>query len=102
MMSSRPPVASDSRVTRSRHRVGVGYVGPLPTELYEVVATCHSPGVAVSSNYARERSTYLALAASIGWVSTVSLDGHSFGRVWHATLEGLHALTSRISTDADG
>jgi hypothetical protein len=37
----------------------------------------------------------VALAASIGWISNVSLDGLSFNRVWNITHEGVTALSQQ-------
>lgn len=42
---------------------------------------------------AREASTEVALAASMGWISTVSLDGAGYGRMWNVTAEGVAAYT---------
>lgn len=57
-----------------------------------MVETAHQGGIAVSSNMARELAPYVALAASLGWISTVSTDGLHFTRTWNTTAEGVHAL----------
>lgn len=81
---------------RSKPRVGVGYLGPIPEPLWAVVRTAFEGGFAVSSNYAREASTEVALAASMGWITTVHLDGLTYGRTWMATLEGAGALRRHL------
>lgn len=82
---------------RSRHRQvnPIGYTGPLPDGIWPLIETCWLFGLAVSSNKAREASTEVALAASMGWISTVSLDGQGYGRMWNVTAEGTAAYTHR-------
>ena len=79
---------------RSRPKRGVGYFGPYPEALREVLEQASRQGFAVASNFSREFSTEVALAASLGWISTVSHDGRSCGRTWNVTLEGQSALRS--------
>jgi hypothetical protein len=86
-------------LTRDRPRFGIGYHGPIPPGIWEIVKLAYSGGIAVSSNFAREQATELALAASLGWVSTISPDGLSYGRRWFATIEGLVALQSNLQED---
>lgn len=88
---------------RSRHRTPIhatGYFGPMPEELWEVLTVAWEAGLAVSSNMARELAPEVALAASMGWISTVSLDGRTYQRVWHITAEGMMVLRGRESGDA--
>lgn len=66
-----------------------GYTGKLPKRLWDILERSWESGVAVSSNYAREWSGEIALAASMGWISTVALDGRSYHRMWHITAEGM-------------
>lgn len=85
-------------LTRSRHRTITtpnGYTGPLPQAIWEVVRCAWEDGIAVSSNVARELSAEVALAASLGWISTVSLDGRRHTRVWNVTAEGVTALNHK-------
>lgn len=82
-------------LARSRHKVGTGYTGPIPDECWDVVREAHDNGISVSSNLAREASAWIALAASLGWISTVTLDGQHYGRVWRTTFEGLSALRNK-------
>lgn len=49
----------------------------------------------VSSNFAREFSVEVALAASLGFISTVSPSGNSYGRTWHITAAGIAAWRLR-------
>lgn len=81
--------------TRNRHKVGRGYHGPIPDELWEVLDRAFAHGIFTQSDYARERSIDVALAASIGWISVLMPDGLTFDRVWRVTAEGLFALNNR-------
>lgn len=84
-------------LTRGRHKVGSGYYGPIPSGVWLVIRRAYEGGISASSNFAREQSTDLALAASLGWVSTISLDGLTYGRVWNATVEGIVALQANFN-----
>lgn len=37
----------------------------------------------------------VALAASLGWITTISPDGAQHSRRWHVTQEGLNALSHK-------
>ncbi|MCW2317123.1 hypothetical protein M2322_002677 [Rhodoblastus acidophilus] len=52
----------------------------------------------VASNFAREYSTYLSLAASLGWITTISLDGLRYSRTWNITAEGVSAYNHMKGT----
>jgi hypothetical protein len=78
--------------SRPKSHVHRGYLGPIPPEVWEVVRQAWEVGIYVSSDGARVLAPYVALAASIGWISNVSLDGLSFNRVWNVTAEGVAAL----------
>lgn len=82
-------------VGRSRTPVGVGYLGPIPADMWELLETVWESPLAVSSNIAREHAPLVALAASLGWLSTVQPSGQSYGRLWRITAEGLVALRHR-------
>lgn len=79
-------------LTRSRPKVGMGYFGPIPLEVWNVIEQAHGHGFTCSSNYARQYAPYVALAASLGWISNVSSDGQSFLPIWNSTAEGVNAL----------
>ena len=83
--------------TRNRHRSGNsrGYHGRIPPRVWSIVRVAWEAGIAVSSNMAREWSGEIALAASLGWISTVSLDGRTYHRVWNVTAEGVIALNHK-------
>lgn len=55
----------------------------------EVLDTAWTASISIASNYARAHLTTLALAASLGWVSTVHPDGQAFTREWRITASGL-------------
>lgn len=84
-------------VTRSRPKsVSHGsYHGPVPRKLWDILRVSWEQGLAVQSNYAREHASEVALAASMGFISTVSLDGRKYQRVWNVTHEGVVAFTNR-------
>jgi hypothetical protein len=82
-------------VTRSRLPVGAGYLGPLPDDIWTLLALCHREPLYVSSNYARQAALTVALAASMGWLSVVDLDGRGFSRTWRITPEGAFALRNK-------
>lgn len=47
---------------------------------------------ALSSNFARSYTKMVALAASLGWLSSIRPDGHDYDTSWHLTAAGLTAL----------
>lgn len=71
------------------------YHGPLPDEMWPVLTQAHECGIAVQSNFARAYSPEVALAASLGWVSTVTPDGQAYSRMWRITVAGLSALHNK-------
>lgn len=72
------------------------YKGALPAGLWKVLDTAHEKGgISVQGDYARSNSTCLALAASLGWVSTISPDLTEYGKVWRVTVAGLSALQNK-------
>lgn len=81
--------------TRSRPQVGIGYHGDLPDDIWDLLAHCHRTPLYVSSNIAREAAVVVALAASMGWLSVVDLDGKGFSRTWRLTPEGGFALRNK-------
>ncbi len=87
---------------RSRHKVGRGYTGPLPEDLWLVLETAWQVGIAVSSNFARHYSAEVALAASLGWVSSISLDGLAYTRTFNITAEGVSAYQHWRNEDDRG
>jgi hypothetical protein len=66
--------------------------GPLPAGLWAVLGAAHASYISVQSDFARAHSTELALAASMGWITTISPDGGSYGGRWRITAAGLTAL----------
>lgn len=55
----------------------------------EVLDTAWSGGISVASNYARAHLQTVALAASLGWLSTVHPDGQDYTKFWRITGSGL-------------
>jgi hypothetical protein len=59
--------------------------------LYEVVYTAWAGGFTVASDMARRSASYVAIAASCGYITTREAD-NSFGRSWYVTTEGIKFL----------
>lgn len=75
-----------------RQQTDRNYHGPYPPGLWAVLEVCHKAGsISIQSNFARGAATEVALAASIGWITTVSPDGASHGARWRLTQAGLLA-----------
>lgn len=77
---------------RSRAVAGIGYLGPIPPRVWDILTKAWAAPIYLASNYARENSIPVAFAASMGWLSTIAPDGKSYSRQWHLTKEGLLAL----------
>ena len=70
----------------------------IQNELLDVLSSVRDGDVTVSSNYAREKAPIVAMAASLGLISTrISRD--VFGRTWMLTVGGLRTLNE---TELDG
>lgn len=80
---------------RSRSAPSSGYFGPLPDELWEVIDRAWYDPPSIQSNYSRERAQFIALAASLGWITIIAPDGLSLSRSWHVTFEGLTAYRNK-------
>jgi hypothetical protein len=59
--------------------------------LCDVILEAHRKGFTVQSDYARMNADYLAMAASMGLVST-RVYGNVFSREWRPTVTGLGFL----------
>ena len=58
-----------------------------------VLKVAHSGGFAVQSNFARCAAVDVAMAASLGCISTCTgVDNKGYGRVWYVTHKGLGIL----------
>lgn len=77
---------------RSRAVAGIGYLGPIPDQVWGVLIKAWEAPIYLASNYAREQAVAVAFAASMGWLTTIYPDGRSFSRQWHITKEGQLAL----------
>lgn len=88
-------MACDTARSRPKSPLHRGYLGPIPDAVWVVVQQAWEEGIFVSSDGARKLAPYVSLAASMGWISNVALDGLSFNRVWNATFEGITALAHR-------
>lgn len=73
-----------------------GYHGDYPEPLFEILEAAHEVGgISIQSDLARAHALYVALAASIGWLSTVDPEGYQFGGRWRLTPAGLTALYNK-------
>ena len=71
------------------------YHGALPEEIWEVLTVAHEGGISVQSNLARVFSIEVALAASLGWITSVDPNGQAYSRIWRITVAGLTALNNK-------
>lgn len=71
------------------------YHGPLPPHIWLVATQAHEQGISVQSNFARAFAHEVALAASLGWITTVDPNGQAYGRIWRITVAGLTALNNK-------
>ena len=60
-------------------------------ELLNVLYAVHEGDVSVSSNFAREKSVFIAMSASMGLIST-KITRDVYGRVWKLTVGGMKML----------
>lgn len=59
--------------------------------LVDVIQEAHRRGYTVSSNYAREHSAYIGMAASLGMLTT-RVHNNVYSREWRPTVLGLSLL----------
>ena len=70
-------------------------MGDIPDILWEVVERAWYQPFYISSNFARQNAVPVAFAASIGWITNITLDGKELSPMWHVTFEGAAALRSK-------
>lgn len=69
------------------------YFGPIPTAVWDLLLHTHCyGGLATQSDIARQLSAEVALCASCGWLSVISVDGLTYTNKWRITAPGLVAL----------
>lgn len=64
----------------------------VPLEVWEVLEEAHEAPISVQSNFARAYAPFMAAAASLGWITTLTPRNNTFGRVWLLTPSGTMAL----------
>ena len=64
--------------------------GQLPTELIPVLDQAYECGFSVQSDFFRKHATGVALAASLGLITTLVREG--YGSIWRITPAGMEAL----------
>jgi hypothetical protein len=62
--------------------------------LVEVVSQAYETGFATSSNFAREKASEVAMAASLGFITT-RISTNLYGRMWRPTIAGLRFLNEQ-------
>jgi hypothetical protein len=73
---------------------------PTDRMLARVILEAYRKGFTVQSAYARAQADYLAMAASLGLVST-RVYGHVFSREWRPTLKGLAFANQALELDLE-
>lgn len=89
----KPP--SKPNIGRSRHTAGVGYLGSIPEEVWDVVERAWARPFTISSDYARSNALAVAFAASLGYITNITPSGKDLSRSWHVSLEGTIALRTK-------
>lgn len=74
---------------------GTRYRGPIEPEVYDITEAAWASPFTVQSDYARAAAYWVGFAASLGWITTIGLDGTSVGRTWHITARGAQAIQGR-------
>lgn len=85
-------------IGRSRHKVGSGYYGKIPPEVWTVVEQAYDNRIYLKSDFARAYAPWVAAGASLGWITNIDIRGEEFLPYWVATAEGLHAYRNRKDT----
>ena len=83
---------------RSRNKVGIGYYGKVPPEVWTVLEQAYDGSIYLKSDFARAFAPGVATAASLGWITNINIDGLSLMPYWVITAEGLHAYRNRKDT----
>lgn len=64
----------------------------IPPEVQEVVGVAYLGPFRTKSDYAREKATMVALASSLGLITSVYPGGAAYGNTWRVTPRGLRLL----------
>lgn len=83
--------SSPAPITLARGKL---YDGPVSASAWMTLAELWAEPFTVSSNFARERAEEIALLASLGWISTIAWDCHTYSRLWRMTAKGYLALVN--------
>lgn len=70
----------------------LNYTGDVPEELWAVLLHAWRRPLALQSDFARQNSVGVALAASMGLLSSIKPDGTEYTTCWHVTAAGITAL----------
>jgi len=76
---------------------------PTDRKLCEVIIEAYRKGFTVQSDFARTQADYIAMAASLGLLST-RVYGNVYSREWRPTIKGLSFVNQALNLDleADG
>lgn len=70
------------------------FLGHYPPALWVVLEAAHERYISVQSDFARANASLVALAASLGWLSSITTQGVAAPR-WFITAAGLAALSHK-------
>ncbi len=73
----------------------IKYSGNIPDELWEVLEETLHSGLPLQGDYTRSNALLVALAASLGYITTIRVTGEEYGTRWYITGSGLAALEQR-------
>lgn len=79
-------------LTTGTLRSQVAYLGDYPEEIWVVLEKAWDGPIWLASDFARAYKEQVALAASLGWISSIHPGGLGYSDRWHLTLAGFQAL----------
>lgn len=68
------------------------YHGPITDDLWLVLRTCWKRPLSLQCDFARQNAREVALAASMGLISSIDPDGRDYRHHWRITAAGITAL----------
>jgi hypothetical protein len=72
---------------------------PIDRQLGEVILRAHLDGIALQSDFFRGNAPYVAMAASMGFLTT-HIGGNEYCSEWHPTWQGLRWLEKVVGKKA--
>lgn len=74
---------------------GSSVTNGIPERVWPVLEEAWGQPFTVSSDFARKHALGVAMAASLDYITNLSLDGRGFSKRWHITLSGASVLHHR-------